>query len=127
MKWLYAIVFILLIAPVSFAVDHTQDSLSTIKKNIESKKAVLVDVREKSEWDDGHIQGAIFLPLSSLRDGITKAEQKQLPKDKIIYLHCAVGFRAKVAANLLQKDNVKVKPVRHGYEELIEAGFQRED
>ena len=127
MKWLYAIVFILLIAPVSFAVDHTQDSLSTIKKNIESKKAVLVDVRKKSEWDDGHIQGAIFLPLSSLRDGITKAEQKQLPKDKIIYLHCAVGFRAKVAANLLQKDNVKVKPVRHGYEELIEAGFQRED
>lgn len=131
MKWLFALVFILLITPASFAVDHTTDSLSTIKKNIESKKAVLVDVREKGEWDDGHIKGAIFLPLSSLRDGISEAEQKKLPKDKIIYLHCAIGFRAKVAANLLHKDNAKgnvqVKPVRNGYEELIDFGFEKAD
>ena len=125
MKWTYTVALIALMTSVGFAVDHTTDSLATIKKNVESKKAVLVDVREQDEWNAGHIKGAIFLPLSSLQDGISAAERKQLPKDKIIYLHCAVGFRAKTAANLLQKE--KAKPIRHGYEELIEAGFQKED
>ena len=37
---------------------------------IEAKKAVLVDVREKSEWDKGHSEGAIFLPLSELQAGV---------------------------------------------------------
>ncbi len=127
MKWPCAFVFIILFTSITLAVDHTKDSLTTIKKNIESKKAVLVDVREKSEWDDGHIKGAIFLPLSSLRNGITEAERKRLPKDKIIYLHCAVGLRAKFAANLLKKYNDKVRPLNEGYEDLISAGFQKED
>ncbi|MFK7777098.1 MAG: rhodanese-like domain-containing protein [Gimesia sp.] len=125
MKWTCTVAFIALITSISFAVDHTKDSPATIKKNIENKKAVLVDVREQSEWNDGHIKGALFLPLSSLRDGISKAEQKQLPKDKIIYLHCAVGYRAKVAANLLEKYNANVQPISQGYEELLEAGFQK--
>lgn len=125
MKWLCAFVFLVLFTSISFAVEHTKDSLVTIKKNIESKKAVLVDVREKSEWDAGHIKGAIFLPLSSLRDGITAAERKQLPQNKIIYFHCAVGYRAKVAANLMEKYNDKVRPVKAGYEELISGGFPK--
>jgi len=125
MKWTCAVVFTLLITSISFAVDHTTDSLATIKKNVESKKAVLVDVREKGEWDEGHLKGAIFLPLSSLRDGITAAERKQLPQGKIIYLHCAVGFRAKVAANLLEKYNAKVRPLPQGYDELLDSGFQK--
>jgi len=125
MKWTCTVAFIALITSFGFAVEHTKDSLSTIKKNVESKKAVLVDVREKGEWDEGHIKGAIFLPLSSLRDGITAAERKQLPQGKIIYLHCAVGFRAKTAANLLEKYNAKVRPLPLGYDELLESGFQK--
>lgn len=125
MKWTWAVVFTLLITSIGFAVEHTKDSLATIKKNVESKKAVLVDVREKGEWDAGHVKGAIFLPLSSLQDGITAAEQKKLPQDKVVYLHCAVGFRAKIAASLLKKYNDKVRPLPQGYEELIESGFQK--
>lgn len=125
MKWICTIAFMALMTSAGFAVDHTKDSLSTIKKNVESKKAVLIDVREKSEWDAGHINGAIFLPLSSLRDGVSAAEQKQLPKDKIIYLHCAVGYRAKVAADILEKYNKKLRPIKGGYEDLLDAGFQK--
>lgn len=125
MKLTCTVLFIALMTSISFAVDHTKDSPATIKKNIEGKKAVLVDVREQDEWNDGHIKGAIFLPLSSLRDGVSQAEQKQLPKGKIIYLHCAAGFRAKVAAELLKKYNTKVQPIKQGYEELLDAGFQK--
>ncbi|QDT39970.1 molybdopterin biosynthesis protein MoeB [Gimesia alba] len=125
MKWTCTVALLALMTSISFAVDHTKDSPAMIKMNIESKKAVLVDVREQSEWNNGHIKGAIFLPLSSLRDGVSKAEQKQLPKGKIIYLHCAAGFRAKVAADLLKKHNDKIQPVKQGYDELLDAGFQK--
>ncbi|WP_298864019.1 rhodanese-like domain-containing protein [uncultured Gimesia sp.] len=127
MKWTSTVFLIAFITSISFAAEHTKDSLATIKKNIASKKAVLADVRELDEWNAGHVKGAIFLPLSSLQDGISKEERKQLPQNKIVYLHCAVGFRAKIAANLLEKYNDKVRPLPQGYEELIESGFLKED
>ena len=79
------------------AAEHTKDTLATIKQNIEDEKAVLVDVREKKEWDAGHIEGAIFLPLSAVQDGLSKDELKSLPKDKVLYVHCVVGKRALTA------------------------------
>ena len=48
---------------------HTKDTLDMVKKALAENKAVLIDVREKSEWDQGHLQGAKLLPLSSLKDG----------------------------------------------------------
>ena len=47
------------------AAEITKDSLETVQKNIGEKKAVLADVREQTEWDKGHIEGAVFLPLSA--------------------------------------------------------------
>ncbi|MEX0702337.1 MAG: hypothetical protein WD069_09600 [Planctomycetales bacterium] len=35
------------------AAEHTSDSLATVKANVAAKKSVLVDVREKGEWDRG--------------------------------------------------------------------------
>src|SRR5690606_11327120 len=82
-------------AAPSFSAEATKESLAEVKKAIDDKKAVLVDVREKREWDSGHVEGAIFLPLSELK-GSRDAERlkAKLPKDKIIYTHCAVGKRA---------------------------------
>lgn len=127
MKYLPTICLIVLVAAVSNAAEHTKDSLATVKQNIKNKKAVLVDVREKGEWDEGHIKGAISLPLSGLRDGVTPDKLKPLPKDKIIYLHCVVGQRARVAGNLLEKYKYKVRPLKPGYDEIISAGFPKAD
>lgn len=49
-----------LIAATTSAEEHTKDSLQTIKENIAAKKAVLVDVRDREEWNMGHVEGAIF-------------------------------------------------------------------
>jgi phage shock protein E len=109
------------------AADHTKDSLETVKKNLTDKRAVLVDVREPSEWDEGHIAGATSLPLSQLKKGMTAEQlQKKLPQDKIIYTYCLSGARCRSAADILAKYGYSIRPLKPGYEGLVQAGFQPE-
>jgi rhodanese-related sulfurtransferase len=108
------------------AAEQTKDSLPTVQKKIAEEKAVLVDVREKSEWDKGHVEGAIFLPLSALKDIADPAALSQvLPKDKVVYTHCVVGKRSLTAANILQRLGYEVRSLKPGYQELIDAGFPK--
>ena len=110
------------------AADHTKDTLETVKKHIADEKAVLVDVRELNEWNMGHIEGAVFAPLSKLADNSEGPAVKQkLPKDKILYFHCKSGGRCRVAADLLKKDGFDIRPLKPGYMELIEAGFKKSE
>lgn len=105
------------------AAETHNEPLAKIKEKLASKKAVLVDVREQSEWEAGHIKGAILLPLSEL-PGIAPAElAKKLPKDKPLYIHCVVGQRALTAANALERHGYTVRPIKPGYREMISAGF----
>jgi phage shock protein E len=108
------------------ASENTKDSLETVKKNVAEKKAVLVDVREKSEWDEGHIEGSIFLPLSALKKGVTKDQlAKVLPKDRILYTFCVVGKRAITAEDILEKFGYEGRSLKPGYKELVKAGFKK--
>jgi phage shock protein E len=109
---------------VGFSAEHTKDALSTVKENMATKKAVLVDVRDQDEWDRGHIVGASLSPLSKLRDakGLEEA-LKQLPKDRILYTHCAIGVRSVHAAEILKKHGYDVRPLKPGYLDLVKAGF----
>lgn len=114
------------VATNALAADHTKDSLKTVKKNVTADKAVLVDVREKSEWDRGHVAGAIFLPLSAMKKGIDKETlEKRLPEEKILYTHCVVGVRSRTAADILVKYGYDVRALKPGYKDLIEAGFDQ--
>ena len=106
------------------AEEHTQDKLEHIISAIKEKKAVLVDVREKSEWDKGHLQGAKLVPLSALKKDLTAEEiRKLIPKDAIIYCHCASGYRCLEAAPLLRKCGYEVRPLQPGYKALLKAGL----
>jgi phage shock protein E len=106
------------------AADHTKDSLDTVKKAIAEDKAVLLDVREKAEWDDGHIRDAKFLALSELRRGV-KADElaRLLSKDKVVYCHCGSGKRCLPAADILKKHGYDVRPLKASYADLLKAGF----
>ena len=64
------------------------------------KDFVLVDVREESEWNAGHIPGAIHLGRGVIERDI---EQKVPETDKEIILYCGGGFRSALAAESLQK------------------------
>jgi 3-mercaptopyruvate sulfurtransferase SseA len=65
-------------------VEWTKDALEVVKANVEKEKAVLVDVRSEQEWNNGHIEGAIFLPVTSLRakGGDPVELEKKLPQKK---------------------------------------------
>ena len=107
--------------------EHTKDSLSTVKQMIADKKAVLVDVRDLVEWNAGHIQGAVLVPWRELQDKLTEAQVKEkVPKDKIVYTHCAVGYRSLRAAKILKKYGYDVRALKPGYDELVKAGFASE-
>jgi phage shock protein E len=108
------------------AAELTNDPLPTVQENLATHKAVLVDVREPGEWKEGHVEGAISLPLSSLKKGVdSSALEHQVPKDKIVYTHCVVGVRALKAAKILEKLGYNVRPLKAGYEDLVKAGFAK--
>ena len=105
---------------------HTTDTLATVQKKLADEEAVLVDVREKAEWDKGHLAQAFFLPLGRLakqHDAATLA--KQLDKKKIVYTHCASGHRCKLAADILRDAGYDVRPLKQGYKDLLKAGFEK--
>jgi phage shock protein E len=108
------------------AAEVTNDPLLNVQENVATHKAVLVDVREPGEWKEGHVEGAISLPLSSLKKGVdTSALEHQLPKDKIVYTHCVMGVRALKAAKILEKLGYNVRALKAGYEDLVKAGFEK--
>jgi rhodanese-related sulfurtransferase len=108
------------------AAELSSDPLPTVQENLATHKAVLLDVREPGEWKEGHIEGAISLPLSSLKKGVdTSTLEHQLPKDKIVYTHCVRGVRALKAANILEELGYNVRPLKDGYEDLVKAGFEK--
>ena len=73
---------------------------------------VVVDVRESHEWFEGHIPGSLNLPLAALLE-----RSHELPRDTPLAVHCAAGYRATVAASLLEQAGFsKVLRGSDGYE-----------
>ena len=60
----------------------------------------VIDVREQSEWDAGHVAGATLLPLADISQRIGEVEPD---KGARILLHCAVGARSGRAAGWLSQ------------------------
>lgn len=107
-------------------VGHSKDSLDKVKTALKDKKAILLDVREQAEWDDGHLKIAQLLPLSKLKEGIPAADlAKLLPKDKTIYTHCGSGKRVIQAAEILRDAGYRTEPLKAGYADLLKAGFEK--
>lgn len=59
--------------------------------------ATIVDVRTKAEYNAGHVQGSINIPLDQVG-----REMKRLKKDKPVITCCASGMRSGSAASMLR-------------------------
>lgn len=67
------------------------------KKEIQGNR--LIDVREVHEFKQGHIPGAVNIPLSQVRRRLD-----EIPKDSPVYLYCKSGMRSKQAGKVLSKN-----------------------
>lgn len=107
-------------------VEFTEDTLEVVKRSVEKGTAALVDVRSQEEWNEGHLEGSVFLPVTSLQKHSLdpKKVAETLPERKILYTFCVVGMRAKAAAKVLNQLGYEVRVLKPGYEELRSAGFK---
>ncbi len=70
--------------------------------------AIIVDVRTKGEYQQGHIKGSVNIPLNTLA-----ANYSKLRKDKTIITCCASGMRSGQAKSML---------LSNGYKEVYNGG-----
>lgn len=77
---------------------------------LQPEEQVLLDVRNTTEYEQGHIDGAVHIPVDELRERIN-----ELDKDKEVYAYCAVGIRGYIAARILKQNGFKVKNLTGGY------------
>ena len=90
-----------------------------------SRPFVLLDVREESEWEKGHIPAAQYLGRGILeRDIETRFPELDTP----FVLYCGGGFRSVLAADNLQQMGYRdVISMDGGYRGWIEAGYPVEE
>jgi rhodanese-related sulfurtransferase len=77
-------------------------------KELINKGAQIIDVRTKEEYQDGHINGSVNIPLQSLSNNISK-----IKKTRPIITCCASGIRSASAKSLLKS---------HGFSEVYNGG-----
>jgi NADPH-dependent 2,4-dienoyl-CoA reductase/sulfur reductase-like enzyme/rhodanese-related sulfurtransferase len=65
---------------------------------LQAEGALLLDVRSQEEFADGHIDGAINIPHTALRERLD-----ELPSDRFILITCAVGIRGYLAERILRQ------------------------
>ncbi len=86
-------------------------------KNIDFSKTILLDVRTEEEYEMGTIKGSVNIPLDQIRSRIN-----ELPKDKQIYIYCAVGIRGYFALKILKAHGFdKVFNLSGGYKTYAAA------
>ena len=82
----------------------TEISPTEAAAKLKSGEAVIVDVREKDEWDEGHIPDAIHMSRGTIELDV---EEKVPDSNSMIICHCGGGGRSALAAESLQKMGYK--------------------
>src|SRR5215204_2873766 len=110
-----------------------RELLQTVKAEIdevnaaearELTSAAIVDVRERDEWDEGHLPGAIHVPRGSLESRI---EQAVPDRTRPVLLYCAAGNRSAFAARTLEELGYKnVSSLAGGFTDWKRNGYPTE-
>ena len=93
------------------------ETLHSMRHNLK-----ILDVRDQSEWEEGHIKGAIHIPYYFLEQRL-----QELDNTQSLALTCASGQRSSIACSLLQKHGfTQLFNVIGGMDAWYEAGFDTE-
>ena len=91
------------------------------RTRLDDGETVFVDVRERAEWDEGHIPGAVHIPRGSLESRI----EGLLPdRARPLVVLCAGGSRSAFAAKTLgELGYARVESLRGGFTDWKRNGF----
>lgn len=84
---------------------------------------IVVDVRKPSEYEVEHVKCALNIPLDFLNDHLG-----EIPQDKLIFLHCASGYRSMIAASILKSRGWKnIVEVAGGFKAISATDVPKTD
>jgi hydroxyacylglutathione hydrolase len=77
---------------------------------------LVIDVRKPSEYGEGHIDGAINIPLSTMTDAGAMAN---INDNDNVYVHCSAGYRSVIASSLLKRQGIhNLRNVAGGWSQI---------
>ena len=85
---------------------HIED-IESLKKD---KNNLFIDVRSEDEYQSGHIDGAINIPLDKLRNHLN-----EIDKNKMLCINCQSALRSYIACRILSQYGFKCKHLSGGY------------
>lgn len=108
-----------------------QIDVFTLHRQLSENGLQILDVRDQEEWDEGHIDGAHFMPYTSLAPQLDiPAQIDKLPValDEQLAVTCATGKRSSTAVSMLLRHGYQnVYNVTGGMEAWKNAGFEMID
>ena len=99
-----------------------ETTVADVKRRMDAgEKLILVDVREDSEWANGHLPGAVHLGKGVIERDI---EQRVPDHSAKLMLYCGGGFRSALAGDNLQKMGYSnVESMDGGWRGWLAAGL----
>ncbi|MFC1994409.1 FAD-dependent oxidoreductase [Chloroflexota bacterium] len=79
-------------------------------EDVGQKEATILDVRNPDEFDEGHVEGAVNIPL-----GILRERMSDLPHDREVLAYCEVGQRSHYATRALCLNNFSARNISGGF------------
>jgi len=79
------------------------------------RPVVVLDVRREGEWRESHIDGAVNIPIHELLSRVVEVPAGE------VWVHCAAGYRASIAASILMARGTQVVAVDDSYAERAAA------
>ncbi|QDG53027.1 metalloregulator ArsR/SmtB family transcription factor [Persicimonas caeni] len=109
----------------SFFADSGEEvSADKLREWMRGGAVELVDVRPREEFDAGHIDGAVSVPIDELEGRV-----EELPRDRNIVVYCRGPYCTYAArgVELLQQKGFEALRLREGYPDWRARGYANED
>lgn len=81
-------------------IENNEISYKKMIEMMKNSNIYLIDVRSSQEFDEGHLNGAINIPIYNIEKDIEKIIKN---KKEIIIIYCSSGYRSKKAKEILEK------------------------
>jgi phage shock protein E len=94
------------------------------KELLQEESGVIIDVRSKSEYIDGHLKKTDY--NFDIRSNSFKESIKKLNKNKNYFLYCRTGARSGRATQIMKRNGFENVYNIGGLQNLINSGFKKE-